>query len=518
MAESLRGLTLNPMHEDQDAVLESLCSKEAYPHAAHDIRTIETHISWVYLTGPFAYKIKKAVKLPYLDFSTLERRERACRDELSLNLRLAPELYQEVVTIGGDDSHLRVGGTPAIEFAVKISQFPDGAIADQLVQDDALNPPAFSALAEAIAAFHQTLTPALADAPGNRILSNLAELDSALTSEQRIPLQGIREWLNAELNRLSHVFAGRNATGHIRECHGDLHLGNIVRIDGRLIAFDCLEFSLALRTIDVVDEVAFLFMDLMAHGRSDLAFTFLSSYLELTGDYTGLRLLRIYAVHRALVRAKVEVSTLHQAEQATTNDGASRYLNAALALSRMLRPLCLITCGLSGSGKSTIASQLVASLGAVHLRSDTERKRLRGLKPTARTNSDVEQGIYNPDTTDETYRHLASCAESALAGGVTVIIDASFIDRRYRDLFRAMAARLDAGFIILSCEAPTELLRTRIAERYRQQSDASEANLDVLEHQLRTADAFGDDESASVFAIRTAEAVDTDRLAREVRA
>jgi len=516
MAESLRGLTRNPMHENQNAVLRQLCSSSAYPHETDAIRRIETHISWVYLTGPFAYKIKKSIKLPYLDFSTLERRERACRDELTLNRRLAPGLYHEVVTIGGDETELRVGSTPAVEFAVKISQFPDGAIADQLIRDDALNAAELVELAEQIAAFHRKHSPSSSSAPGKRILDNLAELYSAVSPDRHSLVGEIEDWVKTALDRISDVFTDREKSGHVRECHGDLHLGNIVRIDGRLIAFDCLEFSVDLRTIDVIDEVAFLYMDLIAHGRHDLAFTFLNRYLELTGDYAGLSLLRVYATHRALVRAKVLIEG-HSQSNVAAPDLATLYLKTAQAQTWPRRPRCVITSGLSGSGKTTIASQLIASLRAVHIRSDVERKRLHGLQAMAQSDSEVKGGLYHPDITAATYRHLAALTEAALEGGVDIIIDASFIKRHFRELFHAAAARHNADFVILSCEAPTNLLRTRVTERARQKSDASEANIAVLDHQLEVAETFSAEEMAYVLPVDTADDIDIDQLARNIR-
>jgi hypothetical protein len=494
------------MQTDQDAVLEQLCSPQAYPHSTVTIRRIETHISWVYLTGNFAYKIKKAVKLPYLDFSTLEKRERACRDELSLNRRLAPALYHEVVGIGGDARSVRIGATPAVEFAVKITQFPDGAIADQLLDNDSLTATDLAGLARQLAEFHQTLEPATAGPRDKRILTNLSELESAGSEGQAGPIAEIGAWLRSAIARWSDRIADRDAAGRIRECHGDLHLGNIVRIDGRLIAFDCLEFSRDLRTIDVIDEVSFLFMDLMAHQRLDLAFGFLNDYLEVSGDFSGLRLLRLYATHRALVRAKVEPA-----------GEANRYLETALELARSTPPFCLITHGLSGSGKTTIAGPLAARLNAVHLRSDVERKRLHGLESTDRENAGVEQGLYAPDKTEAIYRHLAAMAEAALDGGIGVIVDASFLSRRYRDLLRSLASKRDARFAILNLEAPVEVLEQRIAQRNRQCSDASDADLSVLDHQLKTADTFGPDEAAWIVSVATDTAVDTDRLAATIR-
>lgn len=496
------------MELDQDDVLEQLCEASAYPHRAETIRRIETHISFVYLTGDFAYKVKKAVKLPFLDFSTLDDRERACRDELTLNRRLAPALYHDVVGIGGDPKSVCVGGTPAIEFAVKITQFPEGAIADELIEEEALSTADFSDFAEHIAAFHQSLAPSDVQSAGERILKNLSEFESTTkNSNRRRQLEDIGAWIRSSVERLGDHFTERNLSGRIRECHGDLHLSNIVRIDEKLIAFDCLEFSLDLRTIDVIDEVAFLFMDLLAYGRSDLAFAWLNQYLTATGDYDGLRLLRLYATHRALVRAKV-----------LPREESRRYIDTASTLTQKRVPLCVITHGFSGSGKTTVARSLASLLKAVHLRSDIERKRRNDLQPTERSNAGIDQGIYSADSTEATYRSLGESAEASLDGGIDIIVDASFLNRRERDRFRFLARKLGSRFVILSLQAERDVLRDRITERNQQNNDASDADLAVLEHQLATADAFGADENRFIVTVATEEDHAGNQLADAIRA
>lgn len=501
------------MRQDQTAVLEALGSRDAYPHATRAIRLIETHISWVFLTGDFAYKVKKAVDLPYVDFSTLDKRERACRDELALNKRLAPALYHDVVTIGGGQGGVRVGGSPAIEYAVKMTQFPDGATADELISGDALDATELAELARTVAGFHQKLEPATGAPADERIRSNLEQLEAGLNDWQASLLELVAGWLRRTLDRVAETLQRRETAGRIRECHGDLHLGNIVRVDGRLIPFDCLEFSRDLRTIDVIDEVAFLLMDLVAHDRSDLGYVFLNSYLEITGDYDALRLLRLYAAHRALVRAKVALAAPDDA----STSRASAYLEAAADNARASRPLCVVTSGYSGSGKTTIARRLAPSLGAVHIRSDVERKRLHGLASDAQTESAIAEGIYRQDATQLTYRRLADAAEAALSGAVDIIVDASFLDAEQRDRFHALARRLDARFVILHCAAPAEILRQRIIARQQERSDASEADLAVLAHQLATAAPFTDAEQSQVHSIDTESEIDADQLAGAIR-
>jgi aminoglycoside phosphotransferase family enzyme/predicted kinase len=506
------------MPDNQASLVHYLGSPEAYPHETTKIRAIETHISWVFLTGPYAYKIKKAVTLPFLDFSTLELREYFCHEELRLNRRLAPELYLDVVPIGGNASQPRIGAAPALEYAVKMVQFAPEETAEQLLRTDSLAEAELTELAERIATFHLSLPQATADTAADRVLLNLAELESVVRDDQRLRIDTIAERLRAETGRQSATLSERTSQGAVRECHGDLHLGNIARINRQLIAFDCLEFDRSLRTIDVVDEVAFLHMDLLAHGHSDFAFAFTNRYLELTGDYTGLRLLRFYAAHRALIRAKVAAISQATEPPVTAQGWTRRYLDTARAQLESARPPLLIMSGLSGSGKTTVARGLVARLGAVQVRSDVERKRLQGMAPTERSAAGVGQGIYRATASAATYRQLAGAAEAALAGGIPVIIDATFISRSRREEFCSLAEKQAAPFLILYCQASEQTLRQRIRARNRQLSDPSDANEAVLAHQLESADPLSEREMANALIVNAESPVNLEQLAAEIAA
>jgi hypothetical protein len=499
---------------EQTRLIEALRRARAFPDSSGAAEVIETHISWVFLTGRYAFKIKKAIELPFLDFQTLERRERYCRIELELNRRLAPELYLEVVPIAGPIEHPDVGATPAVEYAVKMRQFPKDATAERLVLRDALSAEAFAQLADRLAAFHDSLEAAPGPEPQASILENLAELEAYLGGEPESGFAHIAARLRTELQSLSSLFELRCRHGSIRECHGDLHLANVALIGDELVPFDCLEFDRRLRTVDVIDEVAFLHMDLKAHGRPDLAFAFLNRYLEASGDYAGLPLLRLYTAHRALVRAKV--ARLSDA----TAQGSTPDLPSLLALARAEldppAPVLLITCGLSGSGKSTLAGQLAPSLGAVHVRSDVERKRLAGLEPLERTAAGLDAGIYAADMTASTYERLAECAEASLRGRVPIIVDASFLTRAERQRFASLATRQAAAFVILHCTASDAALRQRIRERSRRQNDASEADEAVLDGQLARAELPEARDRASVITIDTERALDIGALIEQI--
>jgi len=505
------------MSDGQARLLEALASPEAYPHAVDAIRVVETHISWVVLTGPFAYKIKKSLKLPFLDFSTLALRERYCRDELELNRRFAPDIYLDVVPIGGSAGEVRIGATPATEFAVRMRQFPAEATANRLLADNSLEEGELLALAEDIAKFHGTLASEGTDSAADRILENLAELETALAGREP-ELDVIARRLRERIAALEPVLAARLKSGAIRDCHGDLHLGNVARIDRRLRAFDCLEFDRRLRTIDVIEEIAFPFMDLAARDRADLAHAFVNRYLEITGDYPGVELLNLYAAHRALIRAKVVGIGMNEGLETEAARGARRYLEHAARALAPEAPLLVITSGLSGSGKTFLGKQLVAALPAIQVRSDIERKRLQGLASTTSASAAPGEGLYSPQSSDATYRRLATIADAALSGGINLIVDAAFLERARRDLFRGIAARHGGRFLILRCDAAVETLRQRVRERAAERRDASDATLAVLEHQFRTEEPIAQDESGVTLRIDTGEPVDAGRIAAEIRA
>jgi hypothetical protein len=498
------------MIDDQTTLIEALQSPEPYEHGPDTIELVETHISWVLLTGRYAYKIKKAVRLPFLDFSTLALRERYCHDELDLNRRLAPDLYLDVIAIGGTPKAPRIGAAPPIEFAVRMKQFPANATADQLIRADALTATDFATLAERLAGFHAGLEPSSSVAADKTILENLDELEAALQADDGSSVPALVAAMRDEVERRLPTLRDRAHTGFVRECHGDLHLGNIARIDERLVPFDCLEFDRELRTIDPIDETAFLWMDLLAQARQDLAFAFLNAYLETSGDFAGLRILRLYAAHRALVRAKVAAIAQDGEPPVRPGKQARAYLGTAAAQLGQSGPCLIITSGLSASGKSTIARQLAPLLGAVHCRSDVERKRLHGMVPTERRGDAVDRGLYAPAATAATYTRLAEAAGAALGGRIPIIVDAALLSRDRRTLFRALAREYAVPFLILRCEASTDTLRARIAAR---KGDASDANLEVLEHQLATADVIDSAEQAVTLTVDTGSEVEIRRLA-----
>ena len=372
----------------QARLVAALTDPVRFPHPVAAIELIETHISWVILTGDYAYKIKKAVDLGFLDFTTLARREHFCREELRLNRRLAPEWYLDVVPITGEVDAPVIGGTSApVEWAVKMRQFERGAEISHLLPTGVVTPQIIDQVADRVAAFHAQCARdtaadgyGAADAVRRPIRNNLATLASRLADPAlRASLERLRDWSEAEHQRLLPTLDARRAEGFVREGHGDLHLGNIALDRGQVLVFDCIEFDPRLRWIDVMSEVAFIVMDLTHRGRPDLARRLLNRYLEHTGDYGGLAVLHYYLVYRALVRASVAaIRAAQRGGNAVGGNEVRGYLDSAEQFTRTPAPRLIITHGVSGSGKTTLTSALLEAVDLIRIRSDVERKRPAG--------------------------------------------------------------------------------------------------------------------------------------------
>ncbi|NML16597.1 bifunctional aminoglycoside phosphotransferase/ATP-binding protein [Azohydromonas caseinilytica] len=478
------------------------------------VALVETHISWVLLTQRLAFKLKKPVRLPFVDFSDAARREQACREELRVNRRLAPALYLGMVPVRGTPAAPRWGGSAAVlDHAVVMRRFADDALMSVRLRQGTLGMRHIERLAQRIADFHQAAAVAAPDAPfGNPaqvhrdLLNVLDQLDAALGPGAR--LAALRGWVELRARTLAPVLQQRREAGAVREGHGDLHLANLIVLgEDEATAFDAIEFEPALRWIDVMSDIAFATMDLQAHGRPDLAFRFLDVYLQQRGDYAGTRVLRLFQVYRALVRALVQALSPARAADAPDYLACAEALVAAGSAPRLL-----ITYGPSGSGKSTLAQALALRAGAVRIRSDVERKRLHGLQALQRS---AAQGLdlYTPEAGRRTFEHLAACAREALLGGFAVIVDAAFLSRAQRRDFEELAWRAGVPFTILACGAEPETLRARVAARDAAGTDPSEASVEVLRKQLETGEPLDAAERACAIEVATDVPVDIEAVA-----
>jgi len=505
------------------ALIDALQDASLYPHPVTGFTLLETHISWVLLTGPYAYKLKKPVNLGFLDFSELAQRRHFCDEELRLNRRLAPRLYLEVVAIGGTPEAPRLGaagtdsGEAAIEYAVKMRQFEPEDQLDRLLARGELEAGHIDRLAQVVAGFHGRIaaaepeqafgTPEAVHAPVRENFEQLRRADACLGEAGELTgLDALERWSEASFERLRALFAARKAEGFVRECHGDMHLRNMVLIDGEVVIFDCIEFNENLRWVDLMSEIAFVDMDLRDRGRPDFAQRFVNAYLERTGDYAGLALLPYYRAYRALVRAKVAAIRLTQHDLAADETQAVHaecrgYIELAQSFTAEHRPLLIITHGLSGSGKTTYSQRLLEATRAIRVRSDIERKRLFAVAAADHASQTVGAGLYSREAGEQTYARLGALASDLLAHGFDVIVDAAFLERERRERFHALAREAGAGFAILACEAPASLLRERLAQRQASGRDASDAGLAVLEHQLQTAEPLTADERGAALTL-----------------
>ncbi len=509
----------------QSKLIRSLRNPAVYPHGADRFQLIETHISWVFLCGPYAYKLKKALNLGFLDFTTLDKRKFYCQEELRLNGRLAPELYLAVVPITGTPEQPQLGGSgAAFEYAVKMRRFPQEALLNHMADRNRLENTHIDQIIAQVADFHQTIPAATA---GTRygdpeqvsapVHENFAQIRERTHDPRHVQsLDRMNAWAEHEYQTRYEQFRQRKGLGFIRECHGDMHLGNMAVIDGRPVIFDGIEFNPDLYWIDVMSEAAFLCMDLEDHKKRNFAFRFLNGYLELTGDYAGLRVFRYYLAYRAMVRAKVAVIRFSQEAGRDPQSPAAReferYLQLALGYTRPQRPVLFITHGLSGSGKSTLSAPLAEIMGAIRIRSDRERQRLFGKGRKEGGAATIDQGVYSNDATRKTYAKLAELAAAVLESGHTAIIDATFLERPQRDSFKRLADRLGAPMRILFFRADAAALQRRIRERQREGRDISEADLSVLEHQLAAYAGLDGDELSDTVTIDTESVSATEQI------
>ncbi len=507
--------------------ISNMLKLEVYDHPVKNIELIETHISWVILTGDFAYKIKKPVDFGFLDFSTLAKRKHFCEQELRLNRRLAPDIYLDVVAVTGTTDEPHIAGSGEIfEYAVKMAQFPQPAQLDNMLTAGELKLEHMDAIARMIANFHQSTTVAT-DAMdyGNMetiyqpVEENFRQINEHLNSDRYADkLTSLLQWGKSTFTKQQTLMAKRKVDGFIRHCHGDMHLRNMLWLSDKPMAFDCIEFNERLSWIDVISEIAFLIMDLQHRQQHQLANRFLNSYLEITGDYAGLSVLPFYLCYRALVRAKVNTLRLKQENLTTGEKGNTiaefeKYLGLALTYTQPATAKLIIMHGLSASGKSTVSQKLLDAIGAIRIRSDVERKRLFKTTSTDSAADKVDAGIYSADASQQTYEKLIELASLIVNAGYDVIVDAAFLKHEQRKSFQTLAKQLNAGYVILQINAPAEILRQRIAQR---KNDVSDADLAVLEHQLANLQPLHQEEVKNVITVNTIESLDVTQLIKMI--
>lgn len=505
------------------SLIAALQNPALFPHAVDRFELIETHISWVLLTGPFVYKFKKPVNFGFLDFTTLAAREHFCQEELRLNQRLTNDLYLEVIPVTGSVESPRLGGEgEVIEYALKMRQFPQSGLLSTLQANGELMPTHIDQMAAQIGRFHNQ-APVVGDdnelgSPDSvmaPVLQNFEQIRPLISEKSDLlQLDALQAWAESSFQRLKPLLARRKTEGFIRECHGDIHLGNITLIDNQVVIFDCIEFNEPFRKTDVYADIGFLAMDLEDRGLKSLSRRLITQYLELTGDYQGLELLNFYKAYRALVRAKIALFSL-PADADPVQRGATlrqyrNYANLAESYSAIPSPFLVITHGVSAVGKSHVAMRLVEALGAVRLRSDVERKRLFSEQT-------ADNGLYATESSQATYTRLHELAASALRAGFPVVIDATYLKRDQRDGAAKVAETTGVPFLILDCNAPQAVIAGWLAQRQTENNDPSDATLAVIEAQQASREPLDAEETLRSKRVETNQSGDLDDLIKNIR-
>lgn len=488
-----------------------------YPHPVQiPIQLLQTHISYVLLTGEFVYKVKKPVNFSFLDFSTLAKRKQFCLEELRLNQRGAAELYLEVVPVALDNEVWVLNGTgEPVEFLVKMRQFPQEALLSAMDDRGVLTEQHLIDLARTLAEFHRTAPTndyILSFGEGAKVQQALDEnyaqtvkyIGGAQTQLQFNETKAYTDKLFAEQAVL---FKDRMQKKMIRECHGDLHLRNICYWHNKILLFDCIEFNEAFRFVDVMYDVAFCVMDLDARDRSIFSNLFLNTYLEETGDWEGLQVLPLYLSRQAYVRAKVTSFLLDdpgipESAKQESQDTASRYYHLAWQYTQPKQGKLLIMSGLSGSGKSTTAHQIARATGAIHIRSDAVRKYLAGLSIHQRGDAGGEygSGVYTPEMTRKTYDRLLELGVLLATQGFTVILDAKYDRQALRQAVIEAAKHANLPLQIVQCRAPESVLRERLHQRT---GDIADATADLLDAQIKANEPLTESEQTIAIVLQT---------------
>lgn len=462
------------------ALVEALLQPETYPHRPAQVRLVQTQMSFIFLTGEFAYKVKKPVDLGYLDYTTLEKRRHFCQQEIELNRRLCPEVYIEVVPITSRQGKLQLGGPgDVVEYAVKMKELPQERMMDKLLPADKVSEDMVTAVARRMAAFHgeAATSPEISKYGGLEALrvnteENFSQTEKYIgTTISRRTYDLIREYTENFMTDNRALFEKRVAEGRIRDCHGDLHAAHVCFTNGICI-YDCIEFNDRFRYGDVASEVAFLAMDLDRFYRADLSRTFVNAYVQASGDDGVLHLLDFYKCYRAYVRGKVEGFKLDDpfiSDKETALEAARSYFRLACRYARGKRLLLIVT-GLVGTGKTTVAQALARSFDLTVISSDVVRKELAGIPPTERRFEPIDKGIYSEEFTVRTYEEMFARAESLLQRGESVVLDASFKRQGHRLEARRLAQKLGTDFAALECVLDEPTVKARLEQRVKEGS------------------------------------------------
>ena len=508
------------MKKSISALVEQMKQPQFYPHAVENVKTDQTHASYIFLTGDYAYKLKKPINFGFLDFSTLEKRKFFCEQELGLNKPVAPELYLEVLPITKEKGKFILNDMgEAVEYVLKMRQFPQDDLLINLFKQGLLTEERLEELGKVIARFHT-------DSKTDDYINSFGEVDKiragikenyqqtekyigvAQTQKQ---YEETQQFTNAFLEQRE-LFKSRQNHHKIKECHGDLHLKNICLWHNKIQLFDRIEFNESFRFVDVMYDVAFTVMDLEVRESKNLGNAFLNTYLEQTGDWEGVQVLPLYLSRQAYVRAKVTSFLLDdldsEPDRQKTTQTAADYYRLAWQYTQRNQGRLILMSGLSGSGKSTVARRLARHIGAIQIRSDAVRKHLSGIPVGDRGGDEM----YTPQMSENTYTRLVELGGLLAGQGFPVILDAKFDRQIWRNKAIALAQSKQIPLTILHCTAPLAVLKERLGDR----QDISDATPDLLEQQQSTSEPFTQAEQEYVTTIDTAASDWSSQLNRQI--
>ena len=506
-------------------LITAMLNPELYPHAVNKVELIQTHISYVLLAGSYVYKIKKPVELGFLDFSTLDKRQVMCREEVRLNRRLAPDVYLDVVPIyeGGPCGVTLTpsSGEQPVEYAVKMRRLSEDTMLPSLLQANDVPRELLAALGHRLADFHDSAPPASPELTQDayelvrrNFEENFAQTEELIGPQlDKARLKTIQAYAVWFLGSNRALFEQRVAKNRIRECHGDLRMEHVCIEEDSIIIFDCIEFNTRFRCIDTAEDLAFLLMDMEFNSYWDEAALLLESYQDKARDSDMPALLTFFKCYYAMTRSKVFAiksaeEEFSQEEQSQALNTALAYFNLAYAYAvRVEQPVLIIMCGLTGSGKSSLAEVMASRITAKIFKSDAIRKDLAGIDRTEHHEAPFGQGLYTQDWTEKTYASLLEKGACELRDGQPVLLDASFLKRKHRLQARQTADKLQAHLVCVQCLCPREVVRKRMVQREQVSGVASDGRWDVYQGQESLFEPLTDMDESSLIQVRTDEPV-----------
>lgn len=500
---------------DQKKFLEELKKPETYGEKPDSVKILQTHISYVALTGKYAYKIKKPVNFGFLDFSTIEKRKHFCYEELKLNKRLCPEIYEKVVTINKDQNQLKIDGKgEIIDYALKMKEFPQEKIVSFLLHKNNVNEETINKIVDKLVEFYKlekTSEEIKKYGEIKTIKQNIDEnfeqtknkINQIITKET---YEFIKNTTNSFLKRKKDVFKKRIKNGFILDCHGDLHTGNIVLINNEICIFDCIEFNKRFRYSDVASDIAFLAMDLDYQGFPYLSSYLIDRYIEKSNDKNIFDVLNFYKCYRAYVRGKVtgfqlDDSYIESEKKEEIVNSAKNYFYLAEYYSGLIKneieqktPIVFITSGLTGTGKTTVSRKIAVDYNAIRINTDEVRKEIFKIDKYEKHYDEYNTGLYAPENMKKVYDKIFKKTENLLNNKKNVIVDATFRTNNLREKIKNIAIKKNASFIILNTVCPEELVKKYLDERTKKKT-VSDGRWGIYKKQKKSFESFEEEQN-----------------------